>query len=215
VPASDVTAIFPQQPVEISAANSAMPEARDFSFADTPRLTAALARGDEDAFRFLHAQWNARLSRYCFALAAGEEAIATELAQAVYLRIFKHIRNLPNEEAVWSWITRAARSAACDSRRVGGRYRRALARFGEWLRCRLSRDSDEDPVTEALDAALQQLDSENRALIEARYFERVPLEQIGARLGVSTRAIEGRLARLRAHLKQRILNTTRESLRHP
>src|SRR5687768_11860504 len=155
-----------------------MLEARSFSFADTPRLTAALARGEEDAFRFLHAQWNARLSRYCFALAAGEEAIATELTQAVYLRVFKHIRSLPDEEAMWGWITRAARSAACDSRRIGGRYRRALALFGEWLRCRLSRNPDGDSVVEALDAALEQLNSEDRALIEARYFERVPLEQI-------------------------------------
>ena len=218
MPASDATAIFPQQPVglvsvETSTADSALPEARGFSFADTPGLTAALGRGDEDAFRFLHAQWNGRILRYCFALAAGDDALAHELSQAIYLRIFKHIRRMPDEASLWGWITCAARSAACDLRRVGGRYGRALARFGEWLRWRSPREASEDPAIEALEAALAELSPEDRTLIEARYFEHVPLEQIGERLGASTRAIEGRLARLRTHLRERIKSATQALLR--
>lgn len=218
MPASDATAIFPQQPaslahVEISSTELVSSDARGFSFADTPRLTAALGNGDEAAFRFLHMHWNTRLMRYCFALVAGEEALAHELAQAVYLRIFKHIRHLPDEAALWAWIACAARSGAHDLRRVGGRYRRAVARFGEWLRFKTPRASDEEPLMDALEAVLAELTPEDRALIDARYFERVPLEQIAERLGASTRAIEGRLARLRNHLRERIKAAAHAALR--
>jgi RNA polymerase sigma factor (sigma-70 family) len=208
VPASDATAIFPQQSVqlvsvEIPATESTHAAEPCFSFADTPRLTTALGQGDEEAFRFLHTQWNARLMRYCFALTAGEEASAHELAQGVYLRILRHIGSLPDEGALWGWITCAARSAVRDLSRVGGRYRRALARFAGWLRDRMSR-TEEDSLMDTLEAVLAELVPADRALIEARYFERVTLEQIGERLGASTRAIEGRLARLRTHLRERI-----------
>jgi RNA polymerase sigma factor (sigma-70 family) len=209
VPASDATAIFPQRSVqlvsvEIPATESTHAAEPCFSFADTPRLTAALGRGDEEAFRFLHTQWNARLMRYCFALTAGEEALAHELAQGVYLRILRHIGSLPDEGALWGWITCAARSAVRDLSRVGGRYRRALARFGDWLYDRMPRQVEEDPLMDALEVVLAELAPDDRALIEARYFERVTLEQIGERLSASTRAIEGRLARLRTHLRERI-----------
>src|SRR5687768_414104 len=108
--------------------------AEPFTFTEVPRLARALREGDADAFRFLHAEWNERILRYCFALAAGDGALATEVAQATYLRIFKQIQPLPDEAALWNWITRAMRSSAIDLQRVGGRYTRALGRFADWLR---------------------------------------------------------------------------------
>ena len=75
-------------------------EARaDFSFDDAPALTAALRAGDDHAFHWLHAQWHARLARYCFALAAGDAAFAADIAQAAYVRLARHIRVLPSEDA--------------------------------------------------------------------------------------------------------------------
>src|SRR6185436_15929710 len=110
------------------------PLAGRFTFADTPALTAALRAGDEVAYRFLYEQWHDRLSRYCFALARGNETLAGEIVQAAYLRLVRHIRVLPKEEALWSWLALAARSAATDLGRTGGRYQNALARFADLLR---------------------------------------------------------------------------------
>lgn len=180
-------------------------ETAPFSFANTPRLTTALRAGDEDAFRWLYAQWNPRLLRFCFALAGGDEAIAAELAQASYLRLFRHIRPLADETAMWSWLACAAKSAARDLHRTSGRYRRAIERFSEWLRFRPSVANAEDArLLAALDIALAKLSGSERELIEARYFDRVPLEEIGTRFNTSARAIESRLARLRIRLRQLI-----------
>ncbi len=185
--------------VNDSPAGSTLPVTGAFDFADTPALTQALRRGDEAAFRWLHMQWNVRLFRYCFAIAGGDEALATEVAQNAYLRLARHVRPMPDAEALWNWLARAARDAASDLRRTGGRYRGALARFAAWF-CPASTPAD-DRLGAALDAALLHLDAEERQLVEARYFQRRPLEEIGTQLACTARAIEGRLSRLREKLR--------------
>lgn len=178
-----------------------------FSFADVPQLTRALRDGDEDAFRWLHGEWNSRLFRYSFALAAGDETFAGEVAQAAYLRLFKHIRELPDEDALWNWLARAARSAASDLRRRHGRYRGAVARFTDWCASFVAPVFEPDAVDHekilisALDAALAKLDDADRELLDGRYFQQRPLAEMAKRQQTTTRAIEGRLARLRARLR--------------
>jgi RNA polymerase sigma factor (sigma-70 family) len=188
--------------------------AERFSFADTPALTAALRTGDEAAYRWLYEQWHARLSRYCFALAHGNDALAGEITQAAYLRLVRHVRVLPDAEALWNWLACAARSAAIDLGRTVNRYRGALSRFSALLHGQLAEprvDETEAVLLRALDAALAQLTAEERDLINARYFAPVPLEETAARLQLTTRAVEGRLARLRQRLRELI---TTELKRH-
>ena len=89
-------------------------------------------------------------------------------------------------------------------RRTGSRYRGALARFADWLTLRHAAPDADNALHAALDSALAQLSAEERALLDARYFHRESLDEIGARLGVSSRAVEGRLARVRERLRQSI-----------
>jgi RNA polymerase sigma factor (sigma-70 family) len=178
--------------------------AEAFAFGDVPRLTAALRRGDEAAFAWLHGAWSGRINRYCFALAAGDEPFAREIAQAAWLRLARHVRVVRDEQALWNWIACAARHAATDLRRKGGRYFRTLLRFAEWWQ-RPGDDTDADcRLLAALEAALDKLATDERALIEGRYFAGESLEAISARQALSIRAVEGRLARLRTRLRELI-----------
>jgi RNA polymerase sigma factor (sigma-70 family) len=218
VPATDTSVLLSTTtclaPVELPSESPRVAAAAEpFTFADVPRLARALREGDAGAFRFLHAEWNQRILRYCFALAAGDGAFATEIAQATYLRIFKQVQPLPDEAALWNWITRAMRSATIDFRRVGGRYRRALGRFANWLRFGFGarpNAASESRMFAALDHALGNLEPEERHLIDCRYFQREPLEAIAARCGTTARAIEGRLARIRARLRSNIISALRQ-----
>jgi RNA polymerase sigma factor (sigma-70 family) len=191
----------------------ARPIAEMFAFPDVPRLTAALKRGEEPAFAWLHREWSGRINRYCFALAAGDETFASEIAQAAWLRLVRHVRVMNDEQALWNWIALAARHAAADQRRVGGRYLRALSRFAEWWQPSNIRAELEDPLPAALESALEKLSAEDRALIEGRYFVCESLETIGARHRLTARAVEGRLARLRVRLREFIADELRSS--HP
>ena len=183
---------------------AALPVTVAFAFGDVPRLTAALKRGDEAAFAWLHGAWRGRIHRYCFALAAGDEAFAGEIAQAVWLRLVRHVRVMNDEQALWSWIACAARHAATDLRRKGGRYLRALSRFAEWWQPAVIDTEADNHLPAALEAALNKLTADERALIEGRYFSGESLEAIGARHALTIRAVEGRLARLRTRLRELI-----------
>lgn len=200
-----------------SNASASESSAERFSFGDVPRLTAALRVGDEEAFGWLHRQWNDRLVRYCFALARGDGPAAAEMAQAAYLKLYRHVRVLPDERALWNWIARAARCAATDSHRIGSRYRAAVDRFMTWLSRghaaapESARGNEEDAVFEALESCLDALGPEERSLIEWRYFAGLPLEEIGGRLNLSARSVEGRLARLRAKLRAAIVQKLNET----
>jgi RNA polymerase sigma-70 factor (ECF subfamily) len=216
VTASDISALcndavssFVQLPVATSRDDAAAQrESAPFSFAETPRLTRALRDGNEEAFHFLHSQWNRRLARYCFVLADCDAANAREIVQNTYLRIFRHVRELPDEQVFWNWVVCAARSAAADLRRTGGRYRKAIARFAQWLQLQKARAPalawDESLLDAALDRALASLTAEEQMLIEARYVSQWSLAQTASYLGASARAIEGRLARIRAKLRRAI-----------
>ena len=216
MPARDPSAFLPQTirlvPVEIPADTSVRSAGVPFTWADVPRLCAGLRAGEHGAFRFLHEEWNGRILRYCLALAVGNESAALEIVQATYLRIFKQVRALPDETALWHWLARAARCAAADLHRVGGRYRRALARFAEFLRIRRGAGTEgvgESSLMVALDRALDALHEDERQLIEARYFQRASLEKIAQATGATVRAVEGRLARVRERLRQAIAKALR------
>ena len=186
--------------------------ARAFGLDDVPALTTALKRGEEAAFTWLHGEWSGRINRYSFALAAGDESFAAEIAQAVWLRIVRHIRILQDEQAMWCWIACAARHAAVDLRRKGGRYARALDRFKTWWSPSGDASANDSAgLLNALEISLATLSCEEQLMIEGRYFAGESLEAIGARLAISTRAVEGRLARLRQRLREEIaqqLSTT-------
>ena len=180
-----------------------------FSFADVPQLTRALRDGNEEAFRWLHGEWNSRLFRYSFALAAGDEVLAGEITQAAYVRLFRHIRELPDENALWNWLARAARSAGSDLRKTRVRYQGALSRFADWCASFVSPTEPdaldhEKQLSAALDTALAQLDEADRELLDGRYFQQRPLAELARQQQTTTRAIEGRLARLRTRLRAAI-----------
>lgn len=181
-----------------------------FTFSDAPRLTTALRRSDESAFRWLHGEWRGRINRYCFALAAGDENFAAEIAQATWLRLVRHIRVLHDEAALWNWIACAARHAAVDLRRTGGRYRRALSRFAEWWQPTTNATEGDRSLHGALEAALARMSADERSLIEDRYFTRRSLGVMAGERALTMRAIEGRLARLRTRLREMIAEELRK-----
>jgi len=171
---------------------------------DIPKLCRKLRRGDEDAFTTLHSRWHERLHRYCLVLARGDETATHELVQACYLRVLRHLRPLPDEEALWNWLAKAARHAAADRYRRSSRYRRAIERFTRQFRP--PPQETESPLERALEEAVAALTADERELLRERYEARTPLVEIGRRRGISSRAVEGRLARLRERLRRATLD---------
>ena len=172
------------------------------------RLSSGVRRGDEAAVRALHSQYCQRLTRYALVITRGDEAAAAEAVQSSFLKALRSLRHTRCHEALWAWLARAARTSAADAGRSRRRYSALLSRAAALFTRDTEPLEDTEAVWhEALEAALTQLDPASRALIEARYFQRVSLAEVADTEHTSVRAIEGRLARVREKLRSSILQT--------
>ena len=181
--------------------NSAEPQA-------VVELTRRMAAGDEQAYRTFYRAYYERLWRYLLVVAAGDEDAAAEALQSALVRVVRHVRVFPTEPAFWGWLTVLARSALSDQRRKRRRYLAFLDRF-----TRHSRVEPFAPETEAADSTLlgllerhlAALPTEERQLVEWKYYERRSVSEIAGELQTSEKAIESRLVRLRRKLKEALL----------
>jgi len=171
--------------------------------ADTAVLTRAMVRGNETAWRQFHDLYAGRLYRYLLVLARGSEDAAGEALQATFVRVARHIRRFDSEDVFWSWLTTLARSAAVDESRKRRRFTDFLTRW--WNRekpaARPSPEEAGERLIAALDAALRNVDEEDRAVLERKYFQGMSVREIASELGLTEKAVESRLVRARRTLK--------------
>lgn len=163
-------------------------------------LTQRMAAGDDAAFGEFHDAFAPRLFRYLIVCLRGDEHGAADVLQDTLVRVVRHARCFEDERTFWDWLTRLARTAAADHGRKGGRYRRFLERFRHTQPEVMPPDDHE--LAEALDTALEQLRPADAALLRAKYHDRRSQRDLARQTGLSEEALESRLRRARATLKQ-------------
>jgi len=171
------------------------------------QLTRRLAAGDEDAFREFHAEYFDRLYRFLLVITRGQEDQSQEALQQALLRVVRYIRVFESEEVFWSWLKAVARSAARDANRKQRRYSTLLQRFASLFHpsTRNSAPDEEDRLDAALEESLAELEPLERRLLEAKYIEGSTVKELCDQTGLTPKAIESRLARLRQAVRERIL----------
>ncbi|HLP78535.1 MAG TPA: sigma factor-like helix-turn-helix DNA-binding protein, partial [Candidatus Paceibacterota bacterium] len=92
------------------------------------------------------------------------------------------------------------------------RYLALLERFA----CSRSHASElenleEEQLKEILAESLQELPTEDRDLINAKYLQGVAVKDLSVLTGVSDKAIESRLLRIRRQLRERLLKKLRKA----
>jgi RNA polymerase sigma-70 factor (ECF subfamily) len=152
-------------------------------------LTRRLAAGEEEAFREFHRLYFDRLYHFLLAVTYGQEQEAQEALQETLLRVVRHRRVFADEEIFWCWLKAIARNAARDGRRKHCRYFALLQNF----------------------ALGRVREPEERRLIENKYVAGETVRELSTGAGLSEKALESRLLRLRRHLRARIM----EKLRKP
>ena len=169
------------------------------------RLTGAMARMCDDAWREFHWRYYDRLLGYALTLHSGERATAEDSLQSGFLRVVRHIRRFDDEDVFWSWLTLLVRCAAADQ----GRKIAARSRLHEAL---MESSRTENPVTTArdenafvlLDEALSRVAKDDRLLLRGKYVDGESLHELAECRGISEKAVECRLRRLRKQLKSTI-----------
>jgi RNA polymerase sigma-70 factor, ECF subfamily len=174
-------------------------------------LTRRLAAGEEAAFREFHAQYFERLYRFLLVVTRGQEHEAQEALQETLLRVVRYVRVFESDAAFWGWLQVVARSAARDG---GRKRRRYLALLEKFARGRPGAEavngSENDDWRAILAESLEELPPEDRRLMREKYLDGLAVKELSARAGLSDKAVESRLLRLRRQLRERLLKKLRE-----
>jgi RNA polymerase sigma factor (sigma-70 family) len=175
-------------------------------------LTGSLASGDDAAYREFHRRYFDRLYRLLLILTRGQETDAREALQDLLCRVARHARRFEHEEVFWCWLVRLARCAVLDAGRKRHRYWRLLTDYARrWLPLHSQPVPDQDYQLETLLIdCVNELDPTDRALVEGKYFSRRSTLELARETGLSPRAVESRLFRLRNRLRQQLLHRLRQ-----
>jgi RNA polymerase sigma-70 factor, ECF subfamily len=186
---------LPRPTVETASLQSSRADAD----ADARRLAAAVARGDDAAFREFYERYHRRLFRFALVLARGDETLAHDGVQAAFVTAAKKLRGVESEEHLWNWLARVARQHLAKARR---QHQRDSAVVGMAEPPDFSDNAEPDSVLEeSLDAALLAMDADERELVEWFYFDKLSHKEIAGRLGATPKSVSSRLERARAKLR--------------
>jgi RNA polymerase sigma-70 factor, ECF subfamily len=194
-------AVLLPEPVAMTPAASVcpLPALAASAAADVRRLSQAVARGDEAAFRQLYDAYSDRVLRLAILLARGDVALARDVTQTVWLGAARKMKPLQSDAHLWNWLALVTRQQAARALRdaAGRTSEVSLAEMPDH-----PAPADADTLLEeCLNAAVQCLEAEDRRLIESFYFEHRSCEHIAGQLGTTAKAISSRLERARARLR--------------
>jgi RNA polymerase sigma-70 factor, ECF subfamily len=168
-------------------------------------MTRRLAAGEDEGFRQLQALYFERLYRFLLVVARGDETQAREALQETFVRVARYARTFEDEDAFWSWLRAVGRNAARDAGRKQRRYSSLLERF-------IRRNQSDSPaavqdtaLAAALEESVAKLASDDRLLIEGKYVDGQTVRELSEQAGLTEKAVESRLWRLRQQLREDIL----------
>jgi RNA polymerase sigma factor (sigma-70 family) len=174
-------------------------------------LTTGLAGGDDACWSQFHREFGPGIFRQLLAATRGDHDLATEALQQTYLRVARHARPVDAAPMFHAWLRLVARTALSDCRRrrqsLWSLLQRRYADPTDVTHAAAA--ADEDRLQLALDAALAQLTPDDRALLEAKYFHGLEVRRIAEQLAVTPKAVESRLTRARAALRELLVSTLR------
>ncbi len=176
---------------------------------DPAELLQKCQNGDELAWEVLVRQHQGRICSIAYGY-VGEQDEAMDLAQEIFVRVYRRLDTCTDSEKFVSWLSRIARNACIDHlRRRKARPPRqdipaedmvALAGAGptpedEWISSSRQR---------MVHRALQHLSEINREIIVLKDIQGLPLEEIAGMLDLPLGTIKSRSSRARIELAKAI-----------
>ena len=197
--------MIPAAALPLNAALAAAAMELDPAALQLRELTTGLARGEDAAWSRFHREYGPGMFRQLLAASWGDNDLANEALQQAYLRIARHARTCESALMFGAWLRLVSHSALSDCRRRRRAFWTMLQRHAGEGEAEPSSTAEETRLFAALDAVLSEIDPEDRALLEAKYFSSRDVRAIAAGLSLSPKAVESRLTRARTDVRHRLL----------
>ena len=168
-------------------------------------LVAACQRGEREAFRALFELHKDRVFSIALRF-SGDRAVAMDIAQDTFLKLFSSIRDFRGEAGFETWLYRLVVNSCLDHKRRSWR----LIPIADELMSVLTGPSDSlrevlrEELRGRVRAAVERLSPDLRMVIVLRYTEGLSYDEIAAILGCSGGTVASRLNRAHKALERRL-----------
>ena len=183
---------------------------------ESSELIDSLVKGDEDAFRKIINLYRDAVLRICIGF-TGSQADADDLAQEVFIEIFRSIRKFRGRSKLSTWIYRIAVNKSLNYIRDNRRMHSIADYEDEYIGKHLNNEStpDERMISgdhaRALHLALDKLpDAQRTAFILSKY-EDMKYQEIAHVMNSSVSRIESLIFRAKRSLQEHLYNYYKES----
>ena len=200
------------KPAGETAGQSGMAANGQTASIDIRSLTRAIVKGDEAAFGEFYDRFSGRLFGLLLFLTSGREEIACEILQITMIKVARKLRMFEHEAALWAWLSKIARNALVDYAREQSRLPKPvpIELLGSSVN---APEAAEEELLQWLEWGLNELEEEERVLVESIYFQRRRQRDLADESGTTPKAIESKLARIRAKLRQSVLQSIKNEQR--
>lgn len=170
------------------------------------RVIEACQQGDQAAFQVLFETYKDRVFSIAVYSTGGDFAVADDVTQQIFLKLFTAIRNFRGDSEFTTWLYRLVVNACTDEKR----RRRRLLPWGETARKQPSERKPQErqyarrEVSEAVRAAIEELKPKFRLPILLKYIEGLSYEEIATVMGCSKGTVASRLNRGHSQLAKRL-----------
>lgn len=183
------------------------PNAGEMTSLSDEQLIRALAENDEDALRILVERYASSIYRFSVRY-TGDESIAEDVAQEVFLRLFLHAKRFTPGRSFKTWLFAIVRNIAIDMARPYSHRKSFSIQTPEDFSPESvvsGSPTPEDRMAsrerqEMIIGLLQDLPEKQRTVVILKYYEDMSTKEIGQVLGKSVSSVESLLARAKQNL---------------
>lgn len=157
--------------------------------------------GDRDAFRLLFERHKDRVYSVALYFFGGDEALAGDVTQQVFLKLFTRISQYQGEAEFTTWLYRMTTNVCIDEQRK----RRRFLQFGDdgdgggageiFENCSMDEALARGELSRSVGRAVATLKPKLRVVMLLKYFEELSYEEIASVLGCSKGTVASRLNR--------------------
>jgi RNA polymerase sigma-70 factor (ECF subfamily) len=170
-------------------------------------LVESCQRGDREAFRLLFEEYKDKVYSVALYFFGGDEALASDVTQQVFLKLFTRITQFRQESEFSTWLYRLTTNACIDEQRRRKRFDPITDELSPTPT--RSRGSAEDglarrEVGDELRGAIAALKPKLRIAILLKYFEELSYAEIADALGCSQGTVASRINRGHKVLARRL-----------
>ncbi|MCD4778945.1 MAG: sigma-70 family RNA polymerase sigma factor [Candidatus Omnitrophica bacterium] len=166
-----------------------------------PHIVEKAAQGDREAFKFIYDTFGDFVYRLAWRMLRHEQD-AEEVAQDVFLQVYKKLKYFRQESSLKTWIFRIAVNLTLNYRKKMSRNRKRLAAYRDqeteqYQTRRKNMDMFKEDYQKAIDRLLNMLNPEQRICVVLRSIEKMSYEEIAQTLNINVNTVRSRVMRAR------------------